>query len=160
MVNHQTLCAGNRHTQGCFAFMKLVLIGIVSFSLIAPAAAWPAWATSGPQPQTTAKTKEARKLFKQKCAKCHGSDGAGNTTYGQIVGATDLTNREWQKQVEDERILNSLTAVARCPLSTRSLRMNSLHRSRCTCVHSRNSHAATVPRQKTEKFLTRFPRVW
>ena len=89
--------------------MKLALIGIVSLSLIASAGVWPAGAGSVPPPQTAAKTKEARKLFKQKCAKCHGADGAGNTTYGQIVGATDLTDREWQQQVDDERILNSLT---------------------------------------------------
>lgn len=62
-----------------------------------------------PQSQTAAKTKEAKKLFKQRCAKCHSSDGTGKSPYGQIVGATDLTDPEWQKRVDDEQILNSLT---------------------------------------------------
>ena len=56
-----------------------------------------------------AKAKEAKKLFKQGCAKCHGSDGAGKTTYGQIVGATDLTDPEWQRQVDDKELINSIT---------------------------------------------------
>src|SRR4051812_8707513 len=48
----------------------------------------------------SAKTKEAKKLFKHKCVKCHGSDGTGNTTYGQIIGATNLTDSEWQERVD------------------------------------------------------------
>ena len=58
---------------------------------------------------SAAKAKEGRKIFKQKCVKCHGSDGTGNTAFGQIVGATDLTDREWQKRVDDKRVLNSIT---------------------------------------------------
>ena len=53
------------------------------------------------------KAKEAKRLFKQKCAKCHGQDGAGNN-YGQIVGATNLTQSEWQQRVDDKRLLNSI----------------------------------------------------
>jgi len=55
------------------------------------------------------KTKEAKKLFKQRCVKCHGSDGTGNTTRGQIVGATNLTDPEWQQRVDDKRLVNSIT---------------------------------------------------
>jgi len=36
-----------------------------------------------------AKAKAAKKLFSQKCVKCHGSDGTGQTIFGQIAGATD-----------------------------------------------------------------------
>ena len=56
-----------------------------------------------------AKAKEAKKLFKQKCSKCHGANGAGETTFGQIVGAADFTDSEWQKRVDDERLVNSIT---------------------------------------------------
>lgn len=55
-----------------------------------------------------AKAKEAKRLFKQKCAKCHGQDGAGNN-YGQIIGATNLSDPEWQQRVDDNRIINSIT---------------------------------------------------
>lgn len=58
-------------------------------------------------PVSPAKTKEAKRLFKQKCAKCHGQAGAGNN-YGQIIGATNLTDPEWQQRVDDQRIINSI----------------------------------------------------
>lgn len=58
-------------------------------------------------PVSPAKAKEAKRLFKQKCAKCHGQDGAGNN-YGQIIGATNLTDPEWQQRVDDQRIINSI----------------------------------------------------
>ena len=54
-----------------------------------------------------AKAKEGKRLFKQKCTKCHGQDGAGNN-YGQIIGATNLTDPEWQQRVDDNRIINSI----------------------------------------------------
>lgn len=56
-----------------------------------------------------AKTRAAKKLFSQKCVKCHGSDGAGKTVFGQIAGATDLTDPAWQERVDDKRIANSIT---------------------------------------------------
>ena len=58
-------------------------------------------------PATNAK--EAKKLFKQNCVKCHGADGAGETSSGQIVGATDFTDSEWHKRVDDQRLINSIT---------------------------------------------------
>ena len=54
-----------------------------------------------------AKAKEAKRVFKQKCSKCHGQDGAGST-YGQIVGATNLTDSGWQERVDDKRLVDSI----------------------------------------------------
>ena len=56
-----------------------------------------------------AKAKAAKKLFSQKCVKCHGSDGTGKTLFGQIAGATDLTDSKWQDKVDDKQIVNSIT---------------------------------------------------
>ena len=53
------------------------------------------------------KAKDAKRLFKQKCSKCHGQDGAGNN-YGQIIGATNLTDPVWHERVDDQRIINSI----------------------------------------------------
>lgn len=53
--------------------------------------------------------KVAKKLFKQSCVKCHGADGTGETTFGQIVGATDFTDSEWQNRVDDQHLVNSMT---------------------------------------------------
>lgn len=55
------------------------------------------------------KGKDVKKLFKQNCVKCHGADGTGETTYGQIVGAADFTDSEWQQRVDDPRVINSIT---------------------------------------------------
>ena len=52
---------------------------------------------------------QARGFYKQSCARCHGADGRGETTKGQILGATDLTKAEWQERVDDTRLINSIT---------------------------------------------------
>ena len=57
---------------------------------------------------STAKAKEAKKLFKLRCAKCHGADGAADSAYGQIVGATNLRDPNWHDKVDDDRLLNSI----------------------------------------------------
>jgi len=56
---------------------------------------------------SSAKAKEAKRLFRQKCTKCHGQDGAGSN-YGQIIGVTNLTDPEWHQRVDDQRIINSI----------------------------------------------------
>ena len=87
----------------------LVLIVLVVNSFIGSAAKSRACAGGPPNSQTSApKAKDARKIFKQKCTKCHGQDGAGNN-YGQIIGATNLTDPEWQQRVDDKRLVNSIT---------------------------------------------------
>ena len=63
-----------------------------------------------PKPQSEpARSKESKKLFRLNCVKCHGKDGTGATTRGEILGAADFTDEEWQKKVEDQRLLNSIT---------------------------------------------------
>jgi mono/diheme cytochrome c family protein len=34
-------------------------------------------------------------LYKQKCSKCHGADGAGETSLGKVFGAPDFTDSGW-----------------------------------------------------------------
>jgi len=55
------------------------------------------------------KAREAKALFKQNCVKCHGVDGRGETTKGEIVGAQDFTDSKWQKRVEEQHLINSIT---------------------------------------------------
>jgi mono/diheme cytochrome c family protein len=55
------------------------------------------------------KVKEAKSLFKQHCVKCHGTDGRGQTPEGEIAGAQDFTDQEWQRRAEEQRIINSIT---------------------------------------------------
>src|SRR5258708_26052368 len=55
------------------------------------------------------KARDAKALFKQNCVKCHGVDGRGETTKGEIVGAQDFTDSKWQKRVEEQQLVNSIT---------------------------------------------------
>jgi mono/diheme cytochrome c family protein len=87
--------------------LPLVFVLIGGIGLIVMGQTSPA--THQDTQMTPAKAKEAKKLFKQKCLKCHGADGAGETAFGQIVGAADFTDSEWQKRVDDERLVNSIT---------------------------------------------------
>lgn len=55
------------------------------------------------------KAREAKALFKPNCVKCHGVNGRGETTKGEIVGAQDFTDSKWQKRVEQQQLINSIT---------------------------------------------------
>jgi len=83
-----------RHPAIFLAFLCVLCVSVVSSY------------SSNYQTSQTAKIKDAKKLFKQRCIKCHGADGTGNTTYGQTIGASNLTDPEWQDRVEDKRLLN------------------------------------------------------
>src|SRR5450432_1153258 len=45
-------------------------------------------------------------LFQQRCAKCHGTDGRGDTPSGRALGAPDFTDENWRSgHSESERKL-------------------------------------------------------
>ena len=46
--------------------------------------------------------------YAKQCASCHGKDGRAKTIKGKLKHARDLTDREWQERVSDERIFNSI----------------------------------------------------
>jgi len=50
----------------------------------------------------------ASQLYRRYCISCHGSDGKGKTSKGKFSHARDLTDSEWQNDVSDERIFNSI----------------------------------------------------
>ena len=52
---------------------------------------------------------DARTTYNAKCAKCHGKDGRGKTTRGRLANARDLTPAQWQDDVTDERLFNSIS---------------------------------------------------
>ncbi|MEW5848573.1 MAG: cytochrome c [Myxococcota bacterium] len=45
--------------------------------------------------------KKLERLWKAKCASCHGADGKGQTEQGRKKGAEDMTTKEWQKARTD-----------------------------------------------------------
>lgn len=50
--------------------------------------------TSGVSPSAAA-APPIETLFKQKCVKCHGADGSGDTSLGRIFGTPDFTDSGW-----------------------------------------------------------------
>lgn len=43
-------------------------------------------------------------IYKQNCARCHGSNGRGETVVGEISGAPRFTSGKWQESVSDKRM--------------------------------------------------------
>ena len=50
----------------------------------------------------------ASQLYRRHCISCHGSDGKSKTSKGKFSHARDLTDVQWQADVSDERIFNSI----------------------------------------------------
>src|SRR5829696_9015891 len=50
----------------------------------------------------------APQLYRRYCVSCHGSDGKAKTSKGKFSYARDLTDAQWQTEVSDERIFNSI----------------------------------------------------
>lgn len=48
-------------------------------------------------------------LFNRQCAQCHGRDGRARTKRGRQTHTRDITGAEWQDDVSDERIFNSIS---------------------------------------------------
>jgi mono/diheme cytochrome c family protein len=53
----------------------------------------------------------AETLFKQKCSKCHGADGSGDTSMGRIFNAPDFTDGGWAAKHSNTSEL--VSAIAR-----------------------------------------------
>jgi mono/diheme cytochrome c family protein len=50
----------------------------------------------------------AAQLYRRYCVSCHGTDGKSKTSKGRFNHARDLTDPQWQDDVSDERIFNSI----------------------------------------------------
>lgn len=65
-----------------------------------------------PQAQTAqaGRLAQAKTLFGERCAKCHGANGRGQTNLGETLGVPDFTDSDWwNRGVKDERLANSIT---------------------------------------------------
>jgi cbb3-type cytochrome c oxidase subunit III len=55
------------------------------------------------------KDADAAVIFEKKCATCHGKDGEAKTMKAKFNHARNLTDAQWQSEVSDERLLNSIS---------------------------------------------------
>ena len=52
----------------------------------------------------------AKSLFGEKCARCHGADGRGETVTGSMLGVPDFTDEKWWKEDRSStRLVTSVT---------------------------------------------------
>src|SRR3974377_689144 len=51
---------------------------------------------------------DARGLFIENCATCHGQNGRAHNFHGLIVGAQNLTSLEWQVATTDKEIVHAI----------------------------------------------------
>lgn len=61
------------------------------------------------KPASAEQLARAKALFNEKCARCHGADGRGETVVGQMLSVPDFTDEEWwKKEARDERFVESI----------------------------------------------------
>lgn len=52
--------------------------------------------------------RSSAQLYRRYCVSCHGSDGKAQTSKGKFSHARDLTDPQWQDDVSDARVFNSI----------------------------------------------------
>lgn len=56
----------------------------------------------------TANGTDAKALYEKECAKCHGSDGKGDTKMGKKLGAKDYTDPKVQDALTDDAAFKAI----------------------------------------------------
>ena len=55
---------------------------------------------TNPASAQTGNATNGQKLFHEKCERCHGKDGSGNTSQGRAFNAADLSSSDVQKKTD------------------------------------------------------------
>lgn len=87
-------------------FFTALTVGLVLFALTVLISSSRTYAGTE---NSVASSSDAKTTFDAKCAKCHGKDGRGKTMRGKLTHARDLTSAQWQNEVTDERLFNSIS---------------------------------------------------
>ena len=56
----------------------------------------------------SARAGDAKDLYDQGCAKCHGADGKGDTKMGKKLGAKDYTDAKVQAELKDDAAFKAI----------------------------------------------------
>jgi mono/diheme cytochrome c family protein len=81
-------------------FVIAVLFAVFGASLII--------SRSQAEASATVSARTASQLYSKYCVSCHGRNGRSQTTKGKFSHARDLTDSNWQDDVSDERLFNSI----------------------------------------------------
>jgi cbb3-type cytochrome c oxidase subunit III len=84
--------------------IKALLLCATVLSLTSLAAA-----TGEPESKKSRTPADGRTVYANNCARCHGGDGAGQTTMGQMTEAPNLTDAGWQRGKSSSRMAASVT---------------------------------------------------
>ena len=93
--------------KGRMKFGLVVMLVVAGFSIFALARATKTEPLSNEH--AAMMSSDAGGIYGSKCAKCHGRSGNGKTVRGKLDHARDLTDANWQNDVSDERLFNSIS---------------------------------------------------
>lgn len=89
--------------------MKVVVLwaGVLAFAAAAVSAA----AAAGPRGPRRRESEagRGRAVYADRCVRCHGADGRGQTRMGREVEAPDMSDPAWQRARGDARMLASVS---------------------------------------------------
>lgn len=81
--------------------MPIIMHAGLSALLVLVAVSWLAYVNMN-------NARPASQLYRRHCVSCHGNDGRAKTSKGKFSHARDLSDPQWQAEVSDERIFNSI----------------------------------------------------
>lgn len=56
----------------------------------------------------TTRAEDSKTIYENQCAKCHGSDGKGDTKMGKKLGAKDYTDAKVQEELKDDKAFKAI----------------------------------------------------
>jgi cytochrome c553 len=56
----------------------------------------------------SARAEDAKTIYEKDCAKCHGTDGKGDTKMGKKLGAKDYTDAKVQEELKDDAAFKAI----------------------------------------------------
>lgn len=77
---------------------------VLSFSSLAAVAA----VSGEPESKQSKQSVSGRTVYSNNCARCHGGDGTGQTTMGQMTEAPNLTDAAWHRGKSTSRMVASV----------------------------------------------------
>jgi cytochrome c553 len=71
---------------------KLLVLGIAALALTS----------------LTVRAEDAKAIYEKDCAKCHGTDGKGDTKMGKKLGCKDYTDAKVQAELKDDKAIKAI----------------------------------------------------